>query len=41
LVSHIDALVAVAAIRLDLPVLHRDRDYDRIAEHTALRIIEA
>jgi predicted nucleic acid-binding protein len=37
--SQIDALIAAAAIRLDLPVLHRDRDYDRIARYTALRVV--
>ena len=37
--SHIDALIAAAAIRLDLPVLHQDRDYDVIARHTTLRVI--
>ncbi len=36
--SHIDVLIAAAAIRLDLDVLHSDRDFDRIAEKTALRI---
>ncbi len=38
--SQIDALVAVAAMRLQLPVLHRDRDYTRIAEHTELRVVD-
>ena len=36
--SHIDALIAAAAIRLDLEVLHSDRDFDYIAERTSLRI---
>ena len=39
--SQIDALIAAAAIRLDLPVLHRDRDYDEIARNTSLRVVEA
>ncbi|MDY7106551.1 MAG: PIN domain-containing protein [Actinomycetota bacterium] len=37
--SQVDALIAAAAIRLDLPVLHRDRDYDAIAQHTTLRVV--
>lgn len=37
--SQIDALVAAVAIRLDLPVLHRDRGYDQIARHTSLRLV--
>ena len=39
--SQIDALIAAAAIRLDVPILHRDRDYDQIARYTSLRVIEA
>jgi predicted nucleic acid-binding protein len=38
--SQIDALIAAVAIRLDLPVLHRDRDYPQIAQHTGLRLVE-
>jgi len=38
--SQIDALIAAAAIRLDVPVLHRDRDYTQISRHTALRVID-
>ncbi|MDY7105131.1 MAG: PIN domain nuclease [Actinomycetota bacterium] len=37
--SQVDALIGAVALRLDLPVLHRDRDYDRIAEHTPLRVL--
>ena len=37
--SQLDALIAAVAIRLDLPVLHRDRDFDVIARHTPLRIV--
>ena len=39
--SQIDALIAAVAIRLEVPVLHNDRDYGLIAEHTALQIAEA
>ena len=37
--SQIDALIAAVAIRLDVPVLHRDRDYDAIATHTRLATV--
>ena len=37
--SQLDALIAAVAIRLDLPLLHRDRDFDVIARHTPLRIV--
>lgn len=37
--SQIDALIAAVAIRLDLPVLHRDRDFDTIARHTPLHLV--
>ena len=37
--SQTDALIAAVAIRLDVPVLHRDRDFDTIARHTPLRIV--
>ena len=37
--SQVDALIAAVAIRLDVPVLHRDRDYDTIARHVSLRIV--
>lgn len=39
--SQIDALIAAAAIRLDVPVLHRDRDFGKIAQHTVLQLVEA
>jgi len=39
--SQVDALIAAVAIRLDLPVLHRDRDFTQIAQHTPLRIVVA
>lgn len=34
----IDCLIAAVAIRADLPVLHRDSDFEALAQHTALRI---
>ena len=37
--SQIDALIAAAAIRLDVPVLHSDRDFAQIALYTPLRIV--
>lgn len=33
-----DCLIAAVAIRGDVPVLHRDRDFDRIARHSALQV---
>ncbi len=36
--SQADALIAAVAIRLDVPLLHRDRDFDTIARHTPLRV---
>ncbi len=38
--SSVDALIAAVAIRLDLPVLHRDRDFGAIADHTRLRLVD-
>jgi len=38
--SQIDALIAAVAIRLNVPVLHHDRDYEHITRHTALRTVE-
>lgn len=35
--SLLDCLVAAVALRIDLPVLHRDRDFDVIGRHTDLR----
>lgn len=37
--SHTDALIASVAIRLGVPVLHRDRDYSHIAEYTNLQLV--
>ena len=39
--SPVDALIAAVAIRLDVPVLHRDRDFEAIAGHTPLQVIAA
>ena len=36
--SQSDAVIAAVSIRLDIPVLHRDRDFDVIALHTPLRV---
>ena len=38
--SQIDVLIAAAALRLGLPVLHHDRDFAQIARHTDLRVLE-
>ena len=38
--SPVDALIAAVAIRLDVPVLHRDRDFEAIARQTPLRLVE-
>ena len=38
--SQTDALIAAVAIRINVPVLHHNRDYGRIAEHTALQLVE-
>lgn len=35
-----DALVAVPAIRAGAPVLHADADFDKLAKHTALEVVE-
>jgi predicted nucleic acid-binding protein len=34
----IDCLIAAVAIRLDVPVLHADADFDALARHTGLRL---
>jgi predicted nucleic acid-binding protein len=34
----IDCLIASVAIREDIPVLHRDADYEVLSRHTELRI---
>lgn len=33
-----DCLIAAIAVRHDVPVLHRDRDFDILARHTTLRV---
>lgn len=38
--SSTDCLIAAIAIRNDIPVLHRDRDYDVIAKHFPLRVAQ-
>ena len=35
----LDCMIAAVAIRRDEPVLHRDRDFDVIARHTALQTV--
>jgi hypothetical protein len=37
----VDCMVAAVAIRLDEPLLHRDRDFDVIARHTPLQVVPA
>jgi predicted nucleic acid-binding protein len=34
-----DCLIAISALRADVPVLHEDRDFDAIARHSALRVV--
>lgn len=36
--SSVDCLIAAVAIRKGLPVLHRDRDFDVIANHVPLEV---
>lgn len=36
--SVVDCLVAVVAMRVGVPLLHADADFDAIAEHTPLQI---
>lgn len=35
-----DCLIAVPAIRAGIPVLHADADFDKLARHTALDVVE-
>jgi predicted nucleic acid-binding protein len=35
-----DCLIASVCIREDVPLLHRDADFDRLAETTDLRVVE-
>jgi predicted nucleic acid-binding protein len=39
--SSLDCLIAACALRHDLEILHRDRDYDVIAKVSALRVRRA
>lgn len=36
--STIDCLIAAVCIRIDSPLLHNDRDFDRLAEVSPLRV---
>ena len=36
----LDSLIAWYAIQAELPVLHRDRDFDELARVSALQIVE-
>jgi hypothetical protein len=38
--SLVDCMIAAAAIEVDLPVLHRDRDFSAIAKKFPLRLTE-
>lgn len=38
--SRLDFLIAAACVRADAPILHADRDFDRLASCTELRIFE-
>ena len=33
-----DCLIAAVAIRADVPIIHRDTDFDILAQHTALQV---
>jgi predicted nucleic acid-binding protein len=35
-----DCLIAVPAIRAGVPVLHADSDFDKLARHTPLEVVE-
>jgi predicted nucleic acid-binding protein len=39
--SSTDCLIAAIAIRNDVPVLHGDQDFDALARHTSLRVLQA
>lgn len=36
----VDCMIAAVAIEHDIPLLHRDRDFDPIAEHCRLKVIK-
>lgn len=38
--STIDCLIAAVCIREDVPLLHSDRDFDRLAELTTLSVVD-
>lgn len=38
--SLIDCLIAAVALRADVAVLHRDRDFDVLAEHCGLKVVQ-
>jgi predicted nucleic acid-binding protein len=35
----LDCMIAYAAIKNGMPLLHRDRDFDTIAKHTRLKVV--
>ena len=37
--SSVDCLIAAIAIEHDVPVWHRDRDFDKIAKFTGLQVV--
>ena len=37
----VDCLIASVAVRIDVPILHDDRDFDALARHTELGIYPA
>ncbi|MBA2416327.1 MAG: PIN domain nuclease [Geodermatophilaceae bacterium] len=39
--SVLDCVIAAVAIRHDVALLHRDRDFDVLARHTPLRVVSA
>jgi len=39
--SVLDCVIAAVAIRHDVAMLHRDRDFDVLSRHTPLRVISA
>jgi predicted nucleic acid-binding protein len=36
--GHLDCLIAAVALRENVPILHRNRDFEAIARHTPLRV---
>lgn len=35
----VDCMIAAVAIEHDVPLLHNDRDFDRISEHSKLKVV--